>query len=206
MKKLSWAAIALMMATAMIVGCSSDNDEDGSIIMPVSVTDGPVAEFFKTELPEMHSSSDYYYTTKPFFFDPETLGGVSINENIVYVINSRQELADVYQGDKELPVIDFDKYTLIIGQQIMPYRGFYVGKKELVKGSDSIIFNLYARHDGEVRATALQFLYFWALYPKLSQKTIPVNVISDIRTVMRAYPLYRETEKRPAYLAYLAFK
>ena len=27
--------------------------------------------------------------------------------------------------------IDFDKYTLIIGQQIMPYCGFYVAKKEL---------------------------------------------------------------------------
>ena len=183
MKKMGWAAIALMMTTAMIVGCtSSDNDEDDSIIMPVNMNDGPVAEFFKTELPEMHSSSDYYHQTESFFINPEFLDGVAIVEDIVCVINSREELADVYLGNKDLPEIDFDKYTLIIGQQIMPFLGFYVGKKELVADNNGFVFKLYARHDGkddEVRATALQFLYFWAFYPKLSQKTITVNVIRE---------------------------
>ena len=186
MKKMSWAAIALMMATAMIVGCSSDEDEDDNIddniIMPVNVADGPVAEFFKTELPERDSSSDDYRQTKSFFFDPETLGGVGISENFFYVINSRQELANIYLGDKELPEIDFDKYTLIVGQQIMPFLGFYVGKKELVADNDRLVFNLYARHDSNddsLLSLALQHLYFWAVYPKLSQKTIEVNVIRE---------------------------
>ena len=96
-------------------------------------------------------------------------------ENMVYVINSQQELADIYVGKKKLPEIDFDKYTLIIGQQIMPYCGFYVAKKELLADDSGLILNLYARNDRESLPCASQNLYFWGLYPKLSQKTITVN-------------------------------
>ena len=185
MKKKNWAAIALMMAAAMIVGCSSDNDEDDNIIMPANVVDESVAEFFQTELPEVHSSSENYSRhTTSFFYDPEAYNGMGsvILENSFCVINSRQELADIYLGDKELPEIDFDKYTLIVGQQIMPFLGFYVGKKELVVDNDRLVFNLYARNDMNddfLRELALQCLYFWAVYPKLSQKAISINVIRE---------------------------
>ena len=184
MKKKNWAAIALMMATAMIVGCSSDNDEDDNIIMPVNVVDESVVEFFQTELPEVHSSSENYSRhTTSFFYDPEANGLGSVDpENFFCVINSRQELADIYLGDKELPEIDFDKYTLIVGQQIMPFLGFYVGKKELVVDNDRLVFNLYARHDSNddsLLALMYQYLYFWAVYPKLSQKAISINVIRE---------------------------
>ena len=98
-------------------------------------------------------------------------------ENMVYVINSQQELADIYVGKKKLPEIDFDKYTLIIGQQIMPYRGFYIAKKKLSNGDNGLILNLYAKNDRELLPCASQNLYFWGLYPKLSQKMVSVNVV-----------------------------
>ena len=93
----------------------------------------------------------------------------------VYVINSRQELADVYLGEKELPAIDFEKYTLIIGRRIMPCLGFYVAKKELVPGENGLQLTIYARNDCEILSLELQHLYYWGLYPKQSQTTIIVN-------------------------------
>ena len=166
----------VLMALVGMSSCSSDDENDNNI-SPVDVNDGPIAAFFKTELPERHSDSEYYLITRSFFFDPETLGGVQIEENIVCVINSRQELAEIYQGEKELPEIDFDKYTLIIGQQIMPYHGFYVAQKDLSAGDNGLVLTLYARNDDELLSCAHQNLYFWGLYPKLSQKMVSVNVV-----------------------------
>ena len=172
---LLWMCVVLMALVGMS-SCSSDDENDNNI-SPVDVNDGPIAAFFKTELPERHSDSEYYLITRSFFFDPETLGGVQIEENIVCVINSRQELAEIYQGEKELPEIDFDKYTLIIGQQIMPYHGFYVAQKDLSAGDNGLVLTLYARNDDELLSCAHQNLYFWGLYPKLSQKMVSVNVV-----------------------------
>ena len=157
----------------MFVSCSSGDD---NIIQPTNVADGPIAGFFNAELPELNKSSDYYRVSKSFFYDPDSYGGTVIEENRACIINSRQELADIYLGDKELPEIDFDKYTLVIGQQIMPVLGFYVVKKELTESGEGLVLKMYARNDGEDLATALQNLYFWELYPKLAQKTISVSV------------------------------
>ena len=170
--------LSVFYVLTVFIGCSSDDENDNSI-SPVNVSDGPIATFFKTELPERHSDSEYYLITRSFFFDPETLGGVQLEANIICVINSRQELAEIYQGEKELPEIDFDKYTLSIGQQIMPYHGFYVAQKDLSAGDNGLVLTLYARNDDELLICAHQNLYFWGLYPKLSQKTVSVNVIKE---------------------------
>jgi hypothetical protein len=118
-----------------------------NVIPSIDVAGTPTASFFDTELPEYHQRSGSTQGTKSFFYDPNLLGGTNIYENAVCVINSRQELADIYLGEKELPEIDFDKYTLILGQQIMPYHGFYVAKKELVAEDNGLVLNLYARND-----------------------------------------------------------
>lgn len=185
MKKLLLFVSVLFVGTIFTACSSSDgnlsnyldeanngDEENGRIIQPINVADKPIADFFNAELPAKGES-------KSFFYDPDSCRGVAILENIVCVINSQQELADIYLGDRELPEIDFGKYTLIIGQQIMPYLHFYVAKQILVAGEDGIIFNLYAKNDSEIHLTMLQNLYFWGLYPKLTQQTIKVNVIRD---------------------------
>ena len=181
MKKLSFLFVGLF-SLLTLTSCSSDDKEteaeDVNAIRPIDVKNTPIDAFFNTEL-----SGVFGYSTS-FFCESAEWNGlpVPINKNLVYVINSREELADIYLGEKELPEIDFDKYTLILGQQIMPYLGFYVGKKELVKGEDTLILNLHARHDSrsdENLPTMLQILYFWGLYPKQIQKNITVNVIKE---------------------------
>lgn len=172
---------SVLAVTSCLYACTSDDDSNSgqNIILPVGIEDGAITVFFNTELPEMHHSSDGYRTSKSFFYNPTTYGGMAIEENMIFLINSRKELADIYLGEKELPNIDFDRYTLIIGQQMMPYWGFYIVKKELEANDKGLKLTLYARNEGEVFRTAIQHLYFWNLYPKLSEKTIIVNVIKE---------------------------
>ena len=172
--------ISLLFATSCLFSCSSEEDSiPEEVIMPISLTDGEIVDFFKSELPVMHHSGDYYLTSYSFFYDSIAYGGMAIKEDLVYVINSRQELSDIYLGKKELPSIDFEKYTLIIGQHIAPYHGFYITKKELLTNENGLIMNLYAKNDFEVLPCALQNLYFWDLYPKQSEKAISVNVFEE---------------------------
>ena len=136
----------------------------------------PIAAFFNTELPGGHTES--------FFCEPAEWNDlpVPINKNLVYVINSREELADIYLGEKELPEIDFDNYTLILGQQIMRCLGFYVAKKELVIEDDGLVLNLHARNDTPKNGLIMpahQSLTFWDLYPKQTQKKITVKAIEE---------------------------
>ena len=173
----------VLITTICFCGCSkeddSNEDDSNNVILPINQTDGALVAFLNAELPEMHHSDDIYRTSKSFFCEDKSGIKSAIKENIVCVINSRQELADIYMGEKELPEIDFDKNTLIIGQQIMPCLGFYVAKKDLLARDDSLILTLYAKNDCYKLDQALQNLYYWELYPKLLQKTLSVNVIVE---------------------------
>lgn len=167
--------IIMLMLVVSMSSCSSDDDR--VIIQPINVAEEPIADFLKTELPNNYHSWSFFV-----YIDPKYSRPFAIDENIFCVINSQEELMNIYLGDKELPEIDFDNYTLIIGQQIMPYPGFYITKKELVEGEDGLVFNLYVRNDGyddENRNAKLQFLYYWEFYPKLPQDNISINVIKE---------------------------
>ena len=196
MRKTVLLLCALFTACAFI-GCSSDDDDlsnsldksgvltdgepnEGVAIQPIDVSGTPIVEFFNAELPEIHDSYQDVRRTESFFIDPDL--GCTIWNNIICVINSPQELANNYWGKKELPEIDFDKYTLIVGQLMMPFDGFYIGKKELVAVNDRVVFNMYARNDCEdddILSLVVQPLYFWGLYPKLLQKDISLNLIKE---------------------------
>ena len=173
--RILWMCAVLMMAIGMS-SCRSD-DEDNTVPQ-INKENGTVEDFFNTELPVAHDS--FEYSNSHSFFCEEKSGIKSaIKEDIVCVINSRQELEEIYLGEKEIPEIDFEKNTLIIGQQIMPCHGFYVAKKELLEGDDGLVLTLYAKNDLVNLPQALMNLYYWEFYPKLSQKTISVNVITE---------------------------
>lgn len=172
--------LPFVLIAGMLYACSSDDDSNlnEDIIQPVTLADNPIAEFFNSELPATNSRS-----SESFFCTSEAFEGIvvyhPIMTNVVCLINSRQELEAIYSGSRELPEIDFDKYTLIIGQQIMPCLGFYLAKKELQVGDEGLILKLYARNDSEIHAHMLQNLYYWELYPKLVQKVITVEDYKD---------------------------
>lgn len=181
MKKVAFYFI-LIFSLSWGMSCSNDDQKDEKMIMQVNVTEDSIVDFFKTELPERHNSSEIYHKTESFFYEHDLFGGHPIEKDIVNIINNQKEISEIYLGKKVLPKIDFDKFTLIIGQAIMPTLGFYVAKKELKESKDGITLNVYAINDSksdEIRPTALQSLYYWAIYPKLSQKFVKVNIISE---------------------------
>ena len=172
----------------MLVACSNDADGDlsfdgngGVTVEDLGDISDEIAIFFNKELPERHNDSQPYGYSTSFFYD-FSIGSkekIECLENVVRLINSNQELADIYQGENELPKIDFDKYTLIIGHQLLPCLGFYLTKKELVVSKEGLVMNLYTRNDREIRACMLQNFYFWGLYPKQSQNTVSVKCFME---------------------------
>ena len=168
--------LLFLLTTCLFTACSNDDDDfNPNAIQPIILTEGDIVDFFNSELFERHSDKDKRCRTNSFFDDHYHVS----ERGAAYIINSRQELADVYRGEKELPAIDFDKYTLIIGYSLMPCLDFYVAKKELVSDENGLQLTVYARNDGELLAPLVEQLYFWGLYPKQPQKTITLKVIEE---------------------------
>ena len=168
--------IFFLLTTCLFTACSSDDDDfNPNAIQPIILTEGDIVDFFNSELFERHSDKDKHCRTNSFFDDHYHVS----ERGVAYIINSRQELADVYRGEKELPAIDFDKYTLIIGYSLMPYYDFYVAKKELVSDENGLQLTVYARNEGEILTIDSEQLYFWGLYPKQSQRMITLKVIEE---------------------------
>ena len=165
-----------LLTTCLFTACSSDDDDfNPNAIQPITLTEGDIVDFFNSELFERHSDKDKHCRTNSFFDDHYHVS----ERGVACIINSRQELADVYRGEKELPAIDFDKYTLIIGYSLMPCLDFYVAKKELVSDENGLQLTVYARNDGELLIPDSEQLYFWGLYPKQSQRMITLKVIEE---------------------------
>lgn len=185
MKNLKFV-LGVLLSLVMFSACSNDDEseeiaeDDENVIQPIDVADNPIDAFFNSQWPEPHTRLGGSGESPAFFHTPGPNGGSHLCEDTVCVINSRQELTDVYLGKKELPEIDFDRYTLIFGQHVMGGRGFYVTKKELVRGEDgNLTLNLHARNDDYLIMCACQIICFWGLYPKLTQKNVFVNVIEE---------------------------
>lgn len=95
-------AVALILSGLLIISCGKPASvEDG--VLPVSPSD-EVEAFFKTYLPSHSGSYDI---------------GFGLGEEMeCIVINSISELEGIAPNDAELPSIDFDRHTLIIGRMV----------------------------------------------------------------------------------------
>ena len=119
--------------------------------------------FFNQELPFEKSSESFF---------------VGSDKDECYVINSLEELKSIYCGEREIPYINFDKYTLVIGQKVMPdfYHPEY--KQELEFRNHRCDLNLYVPDYGS-GIKAIQHFYYWAFYPKFY--TEGINNVSFIK-------------------------
>ena len=120
---------------------------------------------------------------KEFFSDIETLMwrgkkvfDFTFTQNEIKVINSMEEFADFYIGEKELPEIDFSSYTLIVGHVLTSDTGHELDKIVLKEMNESLTLNVYIRKLDSGFAVITPIPY-WGLYPKLPNKPIIANVI-----------------------------
>lgn len=159
MKKYMFLFVSVLFLLGVgMAACSSDEEggNDNNIITPVANMSNEVKNFFDEEV-----------ANNAFILE---------NPNGIVVVNSTSELEDIYKGEKNLPDVDFSKYTLIIGEKTMPSGGYYVNRQELNIKLNTL--NVYLKNDLDYRPQVLTHLYFWGLYPKYG-KNISLNVIND---------------------------
>ena len=96
---------AALLLLGGFVACN-DSEESEYIGTPPVTASADVSAFFKTYLPSSSSSHP----------EPEfNFSEIDDRDIECFVINSMEEFEAVAPPSVELPVIDFDKYTLIIG-------------------------------------------------------------------------------------------
>ena len=162
---------------------SSDNHSDYLINSISSVPDLPMvrtdvdndtyqrlAAFFQAELhhPYYRDGGEVY----PGFF-----GELEYDAQPCYLINSMEEFQAAYKGNEQLPEVDFERYSVLVGRT---YR---------IDGSESLgIYNLvdeddhYRMYLGILRNVNPDYgytcdigdLFYWELYPKRESK--PINI------------------------------
>lgn len=138
----------------------------------------PVSVFFGKEL---HSPywDGFGNEFKTFFEQGEW------NDESCLMINSQQEFQAAYMGTKELPEVDFNQYTLVIGRT-WSSDGSYVLDKTVLYNRD-FTYELEAQFLHYLNGTAICSIirfYYWSLYPKLEPKEIILK-----RTVTDVYNL-----------------
>ena len=166
-----------------LMGCSSDNNDEksgGNSINPVMSSNhegtqesllnpGDELTFFMTEA--LHT--DELYARKTFFQD------VSYEEKCL-IINSEQEFREAYKGDKELPVVDFSKNTLVIVRTYGEHGGISLGDYELIDNRKNYQLNVTLNNNVNpdyAYIAAFIDIYFWSLYPKMYSKPVIFNRI-----------------------------
>ena len=75
----------------------------------------------------------------------------------------------------ELPEVDFDKYTLIVGQFWEPNQGYYITDQRVVVDRSKIVMYI-KRNEGEFVGNYSSQNFFAALYPNLPD--LPVELIN----------------------------
>lgn len=126
-----------------------------------------VSTFFKTYLPSNSASAP-----EPEFGFSE----IDFSESECFQINSMDEFRAFAPPSVDLPAIDFDKYTLVIGQYSMGDPGYTLQQQAVDTQTDVMTWNLAFRRLEGPHSNSVTTFYFWGLYTKLPEKPLTVSV------------------------------
>lgn len=189
MKKKS-VLLLLNVLLLIFTGCSNDDEVingvrngegyrggivyDGYTRQEIDESD-PLSVFFGEEL---HNPRwDGYGNEFKTFFEQGKW-----NDESILVINSQEEFQKAYMGTKELPNVDFDLYTLVIGRTWGNDSSYKLDKIILRdKGSTYELETQLLHHVNGFAFAAIQTIFYWHLYPKLANKAIiPIRTVTDV--------------------------
>ena len=170
-----------LIATLAFVACSDDADVVQQKEVNVPEVGSPeslagVNGFFSWENPY---ARDMSFNPDDFTFS--SWDGFHVKNSYDYttpsivVINSSKELDEVYLGDRELPEIDYKKYTLVMGVLAAPTLSYWIESISLDVHSENLLMGFDVR-GWDSGFTAIARLGFWRLYPKLPNLPITPEV------------------------------
>ena len=132
-----------------------------------------LADFFNAELHH------------PYYMDggqaiPGFFGELEWDAQPCYLINSMEEFQAVYKGTKQLPEVDFDKYSVLVGRnygvdgsESLGDSNFYLNDEgDHYRMSLSILHNTNPNY---FYASAIIDLFYWDVYPKKESKPITLE-------------------------------
>lgn len=163
---------AFTLSALLVLMCGGfaacDDTEDSHITgTPPASAPEEVSAFFETCLPP----SSYSHSDPEFGFSE-----INYGESECFLINSMEEFAAIAPSGTDLPAIDFDKYSLLIGQYRTGDPGYKLDAQAVDIQSDPIIWNVrYKRLHGASPAVVTTF-YFWGLYNKLPAGAAEANI------------------------------
>ena len=153
MKNLLYCVLFL----GLFASCKGIEPTGDAGILPVSAPED-VEFFFESRLPP----SDYSHSNTIFNFGEETE---------CFVINDVDDFKAVAPESVTLPEIDFDKYTLIIGQVVMGSPGYRFVSQSIHTDTLKVVY----KNLGGASPAVMTSYYFWGLYDKLP-KAVTLDV------------------------------
>jgi len=157
--------LIIMLCFVFFACAEKDFPDTEGTLDPVFPSDD-VAVFFEEHLPNFSG-----VRSDCFFVDDRT--------NACILINSVEEFSRLSSCVSTLlPTIDFESYTLVIGQHQMSGTGFFVINQNLIVESENIKLKIKIQQPEGSYPTFCS-LYFWGIYPKIQSenKSIDVNFI-----------------------------
>ncbi|MFK8297909.1 hypothetical protein ACI76O_04035 [Capnocytophaga cynodegmi] len=143
----------LILLLLVVMGCGCRKIDEKEIIFPL--INDEVEMYFLEKMPMKGEKSNYF-------------GGMK--QDFVYIINSKDEFRKIFGNVEISNVIDFDKNTLIVGQKRMPNLFYTVNRQFMERKGLNYVMHLgVAFSDGSY--PAFSWLYFWGIYPKISEGT-----------------------------------
>lgn len=155
---------------------------DGVVLKPIEL---PNRHLWTEESQKVNKMCSFFNKGLPINKRSESFF-VGSDKDECYIINSLQELKSIYCGADEIPelsYLDFDQYTLVIGQKVNSGAFYPMLKQDLTFIDNKCLLNLYIPDFKEQNTTDVPF-YYWALYPKFNTKGVNVGLIREEGSVI----------------------
>lgn len=153
--KLFAVALAIILLSSFLACSSNDEILPETIINEIKCSND-VTQFFDNECDKIIKTDTYI--------------------DSCIIINSAEQFNSIYSGDKQIPYIDFSKYTLVVGQKSMNSYGWAIDNKILCSNENQLMMSLYISSKTELHAQAFMKLYYWGIYPKLSSEHLIISI------------------------------
>lgn len=197
--------MSLLLTLGLFSACSNDGvvdngmyvNEDGEMVPIPIPEDGEVVKAIELPNRRLWTEESHKVNLLCSFFNEGLPIGARSNSFFVgsdkdecYVINSLNELKSIYCGNEEIPeLLNFNKYTLVIGQKVNPTVFYPVLSQELEFFDKKCVLNLHVPALTAENTTGLP-LYYWALYPKLKTEDISVKFVRERDAVITVKDVY----------------
>ena len=181
-----WMFAMLMLAVGMS-SCSKSDSEEIANEEPVNeeVTNNDLLSnegvdadtyqrlsvFFQSELHDPFYN-EFGVASSTFF------GELEWDAQPCYLINSMEEFRAAYQGDEQLPEVDFDRYSVLVGRTIRMGGAESLRSFSLEDEGDHYrlaIVILCNVNPDLIYTCDIGDLFYWNIYPKLETKPITIE-------------------------------